>query len=274
MRTLASLRMLSLKQTILDMGLREAVDFLESQHEHLSVEGLRELLAPKLKVFDPFNLDQRMDLTTVDQLFKHVRALLAGTSYKYGYVTDEEGHVDCILSSYYDLKIGQGMIPMEVPVDGLLPIPETWCAAISVGSDDKTPAFFFFPKGGQLNVEAIRRYVAWRLCGMIVESDEKCRDPEWFEIWIVDGDQLVPRTSLKVVENGETTEGVSWERVVFKTLSFIDLPFIENEMHARAVGGDWSSMVFSFGGSKPNWSEYLSEHNVYIGFRGFVTALK
>lgn len=270
MRTFASLRTLSLKQACLNMSLRQAVNFLEKQNEHLSVETLRELLAIKLKLLHPFNLDQRMDLTTTAQLFSHVRALLAGTSHKYGYTIDEETS-NTVLSPYYDLEIGQGIIPMEMPIDGLLPAPNTCCVSVWVGHDDKSPSLFYFSSGGRPNVEAIRRYVAWRIADFLIQSSIHCRDPEWFEIYLGEDEQIVPLTSLEDEETEESAAVICWEKRVLESLSIIDLPFIENEVHQRATGGEWDTLTFIFGGEKPNWvAPFFIYQHIYIDFRGFV----
>ena len=263
-----------MKQAVHDMTLKQTLAFLESQHEHLTIEALRGLLAPKLKTFDPFSLDQRLDVNSPAQLFNHVRALLCGTSHKYGYTIEEDGMTNWMLSPYYGLEVGEDVIPFEIPIDGLLPNPGTRCVLITIPYHEPASRPFFYQANSCPSVEAMKRYVAWKVYGILVESDMANKDPEWYEIWLGEQNQVVSRTSFISDEHAAETNILppsdpSSETAVYNALSFVDLHFIENEMHNRATIEGFDEITIVFGGEKPNWRPY-GDRNIYIEFRGFL----
>uniref|UniRef100_A0A6C0CGQ1 Uncharacterized protein n=1 Tax=viral metagenome TaxID=1070528 RepID=A0A6C0CGQ1_9ZZZZ len=256
-----SLHEIALRQVTSEMSLRQTVSFVSNYSGYLDIEKVRELLATKLRVFDPHILVQRMDLTTTQQLLEHVRALLAGTSHKYGYTIGEDGR-NTTLTPYYSLEVAQGTTPIKITIDGLLPASGMNCLMVTI--DDHLPIErpFFFRPGDRPDIDVIRRYIASKTNDILIDSNERLKTPEWFEIRAGEDNVVVPRKVLKVEEN--------WETEILDALSFFGSDFIENELDCRVKDIAFDTLSISFGGNDPNWNRHGFDHSIYIDFVGYV----
>lgn len=224
MRTLESLQEIALKQTLAPLSLRQTLDFLRSRDVDFSFKVVRDVLQAKLKDFDLYALQSRLDLTTVSQLLEHVTALMKGSSHKYGY-TENVDNLDLVLQPYYALDVGRGedrTVPFEVTIDGLLPASGTACLLVRVVCDRIAPRPFFYPRmmeieedgPGHPEPDLIRAYLAWVLQGILITAGMNKKSLEWIEVRGEEHD-LYP-----LPQDG------NWYNVLYEGLNIIDDYFV------------------------------------------------